>query len=778
MDKWLIKSVKTKSNNEKNIAEKQPSTSRHASEQQPESSNQQNVTEEQPSTSHTPKGGVIISQNVDVGRVSKKINTSQSNIIVDTNDAEPNDAEPNDAESAPIVDKFLLSLKRKADFVDTPSKRICKFIPAWLTDNEFRGWLNKSNKPDDKHGNEYAFCKVCKSNLVAHKAVLLRHMRTEKHKENFSAVSSNIKIKDMCVKQTCENNLVKRAELKLCSLLATKDLPFLLMDTVCPLLKDIFPDSKIAQQLTVKRTKATQIVVECLGDNFLKELYEKLRVPGMFFSLIMDETTDISVKKQCAFTAIFFDENSNSLQTTFFDILENTGGTAVELYSTLKDIIFSKGIPISNFVGFSSDTPNVMVGPHNSVFSHLKQEFPDIVCVKCSCHMAHLATSKACLKLPKHIEDLLRNIGSHFNRSACRRAKFREFQEFFKVDIHKILSPAKTRWLSLKAVVDRVLEQYEPLRAYFKESVSEDPSHVTETMLETLNHPLTEVYLKFMSYVLELMTDFNILFQSEKPLLYRVKPETENLLKILCSNYMNIVHIKKCAEILKIVHDNPDNFLPLEQIYIGISAFDSLQHLRSDKDTNLEQADFDNFFKSILSFYIELVANIKDRFKFEDRVFTTLELLDPKVAQSFQTKSLKNILDRFPVLNNFVNAQSLDNEWRKHALLDFDSLDINSNTECDIYWSQIFKLKNEANISLFPNLKKVFSLLFVLPFSNAAVERVFSNLFNIKTDKRNLLDTSTIRALLATKDGIGNTGCVKFTPSKKMLGCNIWQNSK
>lgn len=142
-----------------------------------------------------------------------------------------------------------------------------------------------------------------------------------------------------------------------------------------------------------------------------------------------------------------------------------------------------------------------MVSAHNSVFSHLKKEIPHIASVKCLCHMIHLAASKACLKLPKSIEDMLTSVGAHFSRSSLRQDKLKEFQDYFKVDIHNILSPATTRWLSLKACVDRVLEQYDVLAAYFRVEVLEDPSKVTDDILSALNNKFTRIYLEFMSYV-------------------------------------------------------------------------------------------------------------------------------------------------------------------------------------------------------------------------------------------------------------------------------------
>lgn len=664
---------------------------------------------------------------------------------------------------------------KKKQKMDVPKKEKKKtFVSSWKNLGEFKGWLEKSIKAPSE-GNEYAFCKVCNCDIMAHKSVLLKHSKSEKHKLNLQKVASNSKLPDM-FRPKADDIAVKNAEIKLCALLASNNLPFLLMDTLTPLIKNIFPDSKIANQLNLKRSKATSILCNSLGENFLTDLYSKLKEPGCFFSLIMDETTDISVKKQCAFTVIYYDYETSITKTQFFDLVEVHGSTANDLYTTLKESLTSNKILLNNFVGFSSDTTNVMVGEYHSVFSLLKEEFPHIVCVRCSCHMAHLATSKACLKLPRHVEDLLRNIGSHFNRSALRRQKFKEFQHFFQVEIHKILSPALTRWLSIKECVDRVLEQYEPLKAYLTESVFEDPSVTTDNMLETMRNPFTKVYLEFMSYTLGLMTEFNLLFQSEKPLLFKVKPETETLLKTLCSNFINISIVKN-KDIHKLNHENPSNFVPLENIYLGVLATDSFQDLK--KKTNIERHDLDSFLKTILSFYIELVKNIKDRFRFEDPIFKITEIIDPKTAQSFETKSLKHILDRFPILKDHVDIQALDNEWRRHALLNFEALELNNCNEPEQYWSKIFKLKNDANNCLFPNLKRVLSLLFVLPFSNASVERIFSDFFNIKTDKRNLLNTSTIKAILATKAGVdGSGGCVKFQPSKKMLECKIWQDKK
>ncbi|XP_031328947.1 uncharacterized protein LOC116170670 [Photinus pyralis] len=708
----------------------------------------------------------------------KKSTASECNTV------ERNDPDENEEEGSSSIEMDLDSMdnheltseEESFSNVEKPSKKkrekgmyVNKFCESWLSVPQFQNWLKKSRRTD-KSGHDLCYCVLCKTEIMCHKTGILRHSLSKKHNLNMKQVSTNTKIPNLYKISPTDDN-VRNAELKLSALLATNNLSFSLMDTLAPLCKNIFPDSEIAQKLSLKRTKATALITNSLGKFFFEDLYSILQIPGTFFSIIMDETTDIGVKKQCAFTVIYCDPNSGKIVTKFFDMIEISSGKAEDLYRSLKEVIVSKNIPLTNLVGFSSDTTNVMVGHNNSVFSFLKAELKNIVCVKCSCHMIHLSASKACLKLPRSVEDLLRNLGSHFNRSHLRQERFREFQEFFKTDIHKILSHATTRWLSMKQCTDRVLEQYDPLKAYLRELTFTDPSISNDDMLKTIENHFTKIYLEFMSYTLELLNGFNLMFQSEAPLLHKLKPQVESLLKSLCSNFIDVKYIRKQGSVLKLNHTDPTNFVPLDQLYLGIQASESIQNLKNDP--NVAREDIERFFKSCLNFYIEVVTDIKTRFDFSDPVFEIIKIVDPGFAYGFEVKSLNFVVKRFPFLNDFIDIQELDNEWKEHALLDLHKLGINISYDAQEYWQKIFALKNAANIELFSNLKTVINFLLVLPFSNASVERIFSDLKNIKTDHRNKLNTATINALIATKQGITNV--VEFKVDKTMLKSNIWK---
>lgn len=68
------------------------------------------------------------------------------------------------------------------------------------------------------------------------------------------------------------------------------------METLSPLCANLFPDSKIAKAISMKRTKAPEMMKNGLGQTFKTDLLTILRRKGTFFSIIMDETTDCGTK--------------------------------------------------------------------------------------------------------------------------------------------------------------------------------------------------------------------------------------------------------------------------------------------------------------------------------------------------------------------------------------------------------------------------------------------------------------------------------------------------
>lgn len=104
------------------------------------------------------------------------------------------------------------------------------FNEKWLTNLTFKNWISKK---EQECGMITAYCKVCNCTVLNHKPALVKHMNTAKHVQNISSKSQTTPIQQM-LKPKPEDELKKRAELKICAFLAQHNLAFSLMDDLIP----------------------------------------------------------------------------------------------------------------------------------------------------------------------------------------------------------------------------------------------------------------------------------------------------------------------------------------------------------------------------------------------------------------------------------------------------------------------------------------------------------------------------------------------------------------
>lgn len=83
------------------------------------------------------------------------------------------------------------------------------------------------------------------------------------------------------------------------------------------------------------------------------------------------------------------------------------------------------------------------------------------------------------------------------------------------LDVHKILHPSQTRWLSLASVVERLLEQWDTLKLFFTDKQLSDKLLSTETIYKQLTDPFTKRYFYFLQWTLPKFTTLNQYFQTD-----------------------------------------------------------------------------------------------------------------------------------------------------------------------------------------------------------------------------------------------------------------------
>ena len=402
-----------------------------------------------------------------------------------------------------------------------------------------------------------------------------------------------------------------------------------------------------------------RIVTNALAPQFHQKLVSELQKGP--FSLIIDETTDVSTCKEVALVTRQYDSQSMTVKCSLYELIEVTGSSAEELFQAISHAIERDNIPFCNIIGFASDTTNVMFGQNNSVVSRLKAKVPEVFVIRYICHTAHLCASNA--KLPRTLEELIHDIYNYFSHSAKRQAAFKHFQHFYSVEPHRLLRPSQTRWLSLHACVSRVLEQWDALTAFFEEVASSDNLLVSQKFFDHLKNPMWKLYVSFLDFALPKFTELNITFQSSKMTLHLLSRGLTALYREFLSYYMKESYWRHC-KIWDLDHLSQVNFLPLTSMYMGANValmLTSAEYLQRAPDVRY-------FLGCVQKFYIEGACQIKKRFPLdapEIEMLEALEALDPSNDSQSKFPSLVPLCSRFPNLVDQSKLQIIDSEWRR-----------------------------------------------------------------------------------------------------------------
>ncbi|XP_050964414.1 uncharacterized protein LOC127164487 [Labeo rohita] len=244
-----------------------------------------------------------------------------------------------------------------------------------------------------------------------------------------------------------------------------------------------------------------------------------------------DESNNRKTDKEFVILTRLYDEATLQVATRFLEMPTCNVGNAENLYGKLSEALRKRGIPWDNLIAFNSDNASVMKGRHNSVISRLKTSQPHIQDLGCICHLVQLATGCGIRAAQVPVEDILVGIYTHFDTSAKRCEVYKEFVDFTKSDHLKLLRYCSTRWLSLLTCIQRVLNQWDALQAYFNSHEEVERSVKVRDLASHLRDPIMKTYFLFLSAALKPLSEFNIAFQSEGVQIHRLEEEMCRLIK-------------------------------------------------------------------------------------------------------------------------------------------------------------------------------------------------------------------------------------------------------
>ena len=490
------------------------------------------------------------------------------------------------------------------------------------------------------------------------------------------------------------------------------------------------------------------------GPYFQKQLIYDVNSSKNPVTLHYDETTTTQVIKQMDLHFRIWSEEQNEVVRRFYTALMFGHAEGAKVAAAMVDKLEEDKVNLSSLLTLSSDGPNVNKTIFGAVNTSLKGAGnPGMINIgTCNLHVVHNSFCKALEAYGTPVDDLAVDIHSFFMISSARREDFKFIQLEEEVETHTFLRHVPSQWLILGPVVDRHIEQREPLQKYFTDLANKDPknaptSSTFKRSCTRLQNKQTLVELHFLQSVMPLYHSFLELFQTEAPLVHVLNEELCRLVYMMMGRYVKAsVYQNKTGQDLKEVkHGELQNQLSDKEMIIGDSTRQVLGNLDSGKQKRA-LLDIRKFFNTGVSY---LLSN----FPFDYELLKDLGCLHPEHRLKPKSSSaIERVARKLPFAEEDVAL--ITDEWKVYQGEEIDEKlwKIEKDDEVELrridhYWRDILKLKTGSGKDKYHRLGKIVKGVLALPHGNADVERGLSD------NKKNL---EKDRVKLSSKSIIGN----------------------
>ena len=224
------------------------------------------------------------------------------------------------------------------------------------------------------------------------------------------------------------------------------------LQSLCILLgNNTLPLLKKARNLNYLSKQTMGEMVASIGLALEADMLEEIR-SFRYFSIIIDEATDISVTKSLGLSIQYLDFEAN-IRVRAVKVIELKQGAA----EAITDAVFnylSASLDQQKLAGRACDRASVMTGPLTGVIARIK--VPLFLATHCVVHRLSLAAVDACAdsSLVYRFQSLLNEIYSFFSQRTVHTQHLKEVEKAMNDPRLKLTRATETSWLSHQNAVD------------------------------------------------------------------------------------------------------------------------------------------------------------------------------------------------------------------------------------------------------------------------------------------------------------------------------------
>ena len=278
-------------------------------------------------------------------------------------------------------------------------------------------------------------------------------------------------------------------------------------------------------------------MTELFAHDVLRTLKEEIK-RAEFFSIIMDETADITVKEQVSVCFRVVTE-CLEIEELFIGFYQTASTTGDALFNLFKDVLLRLSLPVKNCRGQCYDGASNMSGIRNGLQARVKELEPRALYVHCMAHVMNLVVQDVAHNIPecRNFMSLIRDLITLIRNSPKRLAWFQHFQS---ADGPSLRPLCPTRWTVKAASLQSIYSNYSALLEFLDNLSSEDKGDAGGKANGLLQH--LQKFSTFFS--LKLMLMFFLLAETANRALQHSQLHSQKALQLIEMLRQDINHLR------------------------------------------------------------------------------------------------------------------------------------------------------------------------------------------------------------------------------------------
>lgn len=510
-------------------------------------------------------------------------------------------------------------------------------------------------------------------------------------------------------------------------------------------------------------------IIGILGKWIRTSITKSLKRQDAVFAIIADEVTDKTANQEILSVCLRFVDQGEAMKPeikeVFFDFVHLIRTTGASIASALLDSLKNNGLNARNIRGQAYDGAAAMSSAKVGVQARVKSVQPLALYTHCSSHVLNLSVASSCQNSAiRNMMGTISEVFIFFDSSPKRQRFFETVLNKFgpEIRVKKVKGLCKTRWIERHTCFETFFELYEYVCISF-ESIADPSSHaelVSDGNDESENEPgeskswqwdkktITIAQgllntLKSGSHLISFIIAKHVL-ELIKPLAVKLQRRDQDIVQAYAMIDMTKANVTEMRK--KIEPEFSEMFSNAQLLADRVGGSIAVPRLagRQQHRENILGADAEEYYRRNIAipFVDNLSEQLNTRFSSEDRVTAALfELLPYNIMK--KGDELDNLVSRLLFWEEDIETpSSLKSEikaWQRYWTKKSQD---NKNMPSDMINSLAC-----ADVDVFPNIHKLFTIGCTLPIGSVEAERSFSALRRIKTYLRSTMTEERLAGL-------------------------------